>query len=275
MCRLSAARLSIPKSEDRGLSPRFGKLLSVQLASRPDAFIGFIFVPGACVLLLLLGLPPPSVFGYFVFQERLWFIIASVATYSRLGDDFLSQRKRQRDTTCELFAALPRASLIKANQDMKQEIYTVYALIDPRDHSVRSIGITDDIYGRMKAHLRETANMSKYAWIQELQKEQRVFIMHTLEQCKQHTQAVERETYWIQHYLKRGAPLLNRDIGTGIMPSLFQPKEHVIAALLAQKPEATAEEIAHEAGCSVRTADKWMKRCLQVPPQVETAERRG
>ncbi len=46
------------------------------------------------------------------------------------------------------------------------------------------------------------------------------------------------------------------------MPSLFQPKEHVIAALLAQRPEATAEEIAHEAGCSVRTADKWMKRLV-------------
>jgi len=34
----------------------------------------------------------------------------------------------------------------------------------------------------------------------------------------------------------------------------------VIAALLAQKPDATAEEIAQEASCSVRTADKWMKR---------------
>ena len=52
-------------------------------------------------------------------------------------------------------------ALIKANQDMKQEIYTVYALIDPRDHAVRSIGITEDIYRRMKAHLQETANMSK------------------------------------------------------------------------------------------------------------------
>jgi hypothetical protein len=40
----------------------------------------------------------------------------------------------------------------------------------------------------------------------------------------------------------------------------FESKEHAIAALLAQRPEATAEEIAHEVGCSVRTADKWMKR---------------
>ena len=108
--------------QEKGRMMSTCKLLSVQLASRPDAFIGFIFVPGVCMLLLLLGFPPQTVFGYFVFQESLWFIIASVATYSRLGDDFLSQRKRQRDTTRELFAALPRASLIKANKDMKQEI---------------------------------------------------------------------------------------------------------------------------------------------------------
>jgi len=255
--------------QEKGSMMSTGKLLSVQLASRPDAFLGFIFVPGVCVFLLFLGLPPPAVCGCFVFQESLWFIIASVATYSRLGDDFLFQRKRQRETTRELFAALPQASLIKANQDTKQEIYTVYALIDPRDHAVRYIGMTDDIYRRLKAHLRETANMAKYAWIQGLQKEQRVFIMHTLEQCQQHAQAVERETYWIRHYLKRGAPLLNRDIGTGIMPAVFQPKEHAISALVAQRLEATAREIAHEAGCDVRTADKWMKRLV---PQGESKE---
>ncbi len=40
----------------------------------------------------------------------------------------------------------------------------------------------------------------------------------------------------------------------------FASKEHAIAALLAQKPEATAEEIAQEAGCNVRTAEKWIQR---------------
>ena len=49
----------------------------------------------------------------------------------------------------------------------------------------------------------------------------------------------------------------------------FESKEHVIAALLAQRPNATAEEIAQEAGCSVRTADKWMKRFV---PQGESKE---
>jgi len=49
----------------------------------------------------------------------------------------------------------------------------------------------------------------------------------------------------------------------------FASKEHEIRALLVQRPEATAREIAHEAGCSVRTAEKWMKRLV---PQGESKE---
>jgi hypothetical protein len=44
----------------------------------------------------------------------------------------------------------------------------------------------------------------------------------------------------------------------------FQSKEQVIAAILAQQPGASAEEIAQEAGCTVRTAAKWLQR-LQGP----------
>jgi hypothetical protein len=51
----------------------------------------------------------------------------------------------------------------------------------------------------------------------------------------------------------------------------FQSKEHVIASVLARKPDASVEEIVQEAGCSTRTASKWMKR-LQLPPQGETTK---
>jgi hypothetical protein len=40
----------------------------------------------------------------------------------------------------------------------------------------------------------------------------------------------------------------------------FQSKEQVIAAILAQRPGASAEEIAQEADCTVRTATKWLQR---------------
>jgi hypothetical protein len=44
----------------------------------------------------------------------------------------------------------------------------------------------------------------------------------------------------------------------------FQSKEQVITAILAQRPGASAEEIAQEADCTVRTATKWLQR-LQAP----------
>ena len=40
----------------------------------------------------------------------------------------------------------------------------------------------------------------------------------------------------------------------------FASKEQEIAAILQQRPGATPEEIAQEAGCSVRTAEKWMNK---------------
>jgi hypothetical protein len=40
----------------------------------------------------------------------------------------------------------------------------------------------------------------------------------------------------------------------------FQSKEQVIAAILAQRPGASAEEVAQEAGCTVRTVAKWLQR---------------
>jgi len=51
----------------------------------------------------------------------------------------------------------------------------------------------------------------------------------------------------------------------------FASKEHVIAALLAQRPNAPAEEIAQEAQCSVRTATKWIGCIKQAgsPPVLE------
>src|SRR5260221_517976 len=42
----------------------------------------------------------------------------------------------------------------------------------------------------------------------------------------------------------------------------FTSKEQEIAAVLARMPGASAEDIAQEAGCSVRTAEKWIQRLV-------------
>lgn len=89
-------------------------------------------------------------------------------------------------------------------------MFTVYSLIDPRDNSIRYIGITEDVYSRMRQHSRcEGNNGAKNAWVQELQKQQLMFIMHSIEKVRTFEQALEREAYWIRFYLAQGIPLLN------------------------------------------------------------------
>lgn len=88
--------------------------------------------------------------------------------------------------------------------------FTVYSLIDPRDNAIRYIGITYDVYQRMRQHSRCAGyNEAKNAWIQELQNEQLMFIMHSLEKVRTIEQALEREAYWIVYYLEQGAKLFN------------------------------------------------------------------
>jgi len=42
--------------------------------------------------------------------------------------------------------------------------------------------------------------------------------------------------------------------------SQFTSKEQEVAAILARMPDASVEQVAQEAGCNVRTAEKWMNR---------------
>jgi hypothetical protein len=50
------------------------------------------------------------------------------------------------------------------------------------------------------------------------------------------------------------------EISEPIYPTRFESKEWDIAAILQERPDATAEEVAQLAGCSVRTAAKWIDK---------------
>lgn len=91
-----------------------------------------------------------------------------------------------------------------------RNLYTIYALIDPRSNAVCYVGITKDVYTRMRQHSRcEGNNAAKNAWIQELQEEQLMFIMRSLEKVHTVEQALERELYWMNYYLNEGVSLFN------------------------------------------------------------------
>jgi predicted GIY-YIG superfamily endonuclease len=102
--------------------------------------------------------------------------------------------------------------------------YTVYALLDPRDQSVKYIGITKDVYSRMRQHSRcEGNNTAKNAWITELQREQLMFIMHSLEKVRTFEQALKREEAWIKAYLDAGISLLNIAVAQSYQKLSSQP----------------------------------------------------
>lgn len=94
---------------------------------------------------------------------------------------------------------------------MANRTYTVYALIDPRDNSVRYVGITErPINKRLAGHLLgNDGNKTKIAWISELDRLGISPIIRPLEQIKGRKETLEREQYWIQHFLSLGAPLTN------------------------------------------------------------------
>src|SRR5438034_11474574 len=88
--------------------------------------------------------------------------------------------------------------------------HKIYRFIDPRDHSTFYIGITADLRERFKQHLRcEGANEQKNARIQDILQAGFLPIMDTVEQVETVEEALNREMYWIRHYLQQGQHLLN------------------------------------------------------------------
>lgn len=63
--------------------------------------------------------------------------------------------------------------------------YAIYALIDPRDHSIRYIGIAVDVQKRYYEHLHGLCNKFVRQWIKELRKLDTSPVLHVLEIDKQ------------------------------------------------------------------------------------------
>ena len=89
--------------------------------------------------------------------------------------------------------------------------YFVYELIDPRTDTPRYVGITATPNHRWHSHIddSDTQNREKRAWIRELMEEGLVPDMQIIERVRTREEALEREGYWIRHYLRQGIPLTN------------------------------------------------------------------
>ena len=97
---------------------------------------------------------------------------------------------------------------------MKERNYVIYALVDPRDESVRYIGITDNMPTRFMHHLRETGSRTaKGTWLAELRCYGLQPTIKILEEMRvketQRYLVEERERYWIRAFEQSGASLTN------------------------------------------------------------------
>jgi hypothetical protein len=59
-------------------------------------------------------------------------------------------------------------SALETTQSVEACPWFVYALIDPRDHTIRYVGATYNLEQRIKAHLSESSHLLKYSWISDL-----------------------------------------------------------------------------------------------------------
>lgn len=90
-------------------------------------------------------------------------------------------------------------------------MYSIYALVDPRDNSTFYIGQSTDVYRRFVQHINcvEENNFQKNRIIWALRSLNLMVKMEILEQVEDRDSALEREQHWINEYLSRGHPLTN------------------------------------------------------------------
>src|SRR5260221_239430 len=89
-------------------------------------------------------------------------------------------------------------------------VYSVYALIDPRDDSVHYIGMSTRPEYRLRTEHMQRSYGATYDWIQELLHLGLQPILKIIETQENERHALDRELYWIHYYSKQKAPLLNR-----------------------------------------------------------------
>lgn len=91
-------------------------------------------------------------------------------------------------------------------------MYSIYTLSDPRDASIRYVGLSKNAYKRYAMHLTIPAKKQteKDTWIRDLFKINSAPMLSIVETVETREEAQERERYWIQHYFSLDAKLVNR-----------------------------------------------------------------
>jgi hypothetical protein len=98
------------------------------------------------------------------------------------------------------------------------KLYYIYALVDPRNHKTRYIGISNDAQLRYDQHINGGSNKQVWRWIYELKSSGKSPVLQVLETVYREGNSSfidfmevvhAREAHWIDTYRDSGALLLN------------------------------------------------------------------
>ncbi len=98
---------------------------------------------------------------------------------------------------------------------MQEQFSSIYGLVDPRDDLVFYIGSSVDPQRRFVQHmcqLNQASNPDKNERILSIKKDGLEPGLLIIEECIPLRNSFDRERFWIQHYLRLGAPLTNQSI---------------------------------------------------------------
>lgn len=92
-----------------------------------------------------------------------------------------------------------------------QKTYTIYKLVDPRDKTIRYVGMTTNPELRLGQHIyTKQGNTKKDAWIKDLRENGYKPQMETIEETTDEKEARRIEAGWCAWYFREGQPILNR-----------------------------------------------------------------
>src|SRR6266496_4132123 len=128
-------------------------------------------------------------------------------------------------------------------------MYSVYALVDPRDEAIRYIGMSKNVWRRYAMHLVMASRMTpeKDAWVKELNRLDLSPLLKILEIAETKEEARKRETHWIQHYLNIDAQLINM-VNTGKPFPIRARIPPSLSEALTKQAMLTLEEVATAVG---------------------------
>jgi len=91
------------------------------------------------------------------------------------------------------------------------EKVSIYTLVDPRDGTVRYVGMSNNPQKRLQQHYSGgyAAAAAVKDWIRELRALETKPLLFIVEEVDNYDTAWRRETYWINFFLAEGEPLVN------------------------------------------------------------------